>query len=42
MACMSIRYCSFKIVMLQKIKNKDASYKSGHFSEIRTVIFTKT
>jgi len=43
MVCMSIRYCLFKTVMLQKIrKNKDASNKQGHFPEIRTLRFTKT
>jgi len=43
MVSMSIKFCLFKIVILQKIrKNKDASLKQGHFFEIRTVIFYKT
>jgi len=30
MVCMTIRYCLFKIVMLQKIRrNKDASHKQN-------------
>ena len=33
----------FDKFLLQKIKkNKDASYKQGHFLEIRTVIVSKT
>jgi len=43
MVCMSIRYCLFKSVTLQKIrKNKDESHKEEHFLEIRTVIFSET
>jgi len=38
MVCMSIRYCLFKIITLQKIKkNTEASHKLGHFLEITQV-----
>ena len=38
MVCMSVTYCLFKIVMLQKIKNTDTSHKQGDFLEMKTVI----